>query len=98
MRKILLRPKAKHDLREIIEYLADKDTTVSTRFTEVVEKALTLLAEMPDAAPRYRSETVQNVRRQVVGDFRYLLFYSYTTEAIEVIRVLHQARDVEDLL
>jgi toxin ParE1/3/4 len=57
----------------------------------VIDKKLSMLAENPWRG-KARHELGEGVRSFPVG--RYILFYRATPEGIDVIRVLHGARDL----
>jgi toxin ParE1/3/4 len=56
------------------------------------------LTETPHAYPLVpsRDSEISGIRRAVHG--HYLIFYRITTEAVEIVHVLHGARDFESIL
>ncbi len=51
---------------------------------------------MPQAFPLLGSHEASGIRRRVHGS--YLIFYSIGPEAVEILRVLHGAREYEQIL
>lgn len=69
-------------------------------FVDAVRESFELLVQMPHiGSPReFRHSRVRNMRMWIVKGFSdYLIFYRPTEDAIEVIRVLHGKRDIEEI-
>jgi toxin ParE1/3/4 len=99
--RVLLRRRAQVDLEEHAEYIALDRPMAAARFLEAVEKNLNELAELPlQGSPRrFASSTLKNVRSWAVSGFgNFLIFYRPTARGIEVVRVLHSARDLGRIL
>lgn len=62
------------------------------RFLERIERKLQALAETPRMGRR-REELALSLRSFPLGN--YAVFYRPTEQGIEVIRILHGARDIE---
>ena len=92
---ILLRPRAKIDLAEIWDYIAEDSVTHADIFIETIEQKLKVLAERPGIG-RTRDVLGDGLRSFPVG--RYVIFYQPLQKGIDVIRVLHGARDLEAAL
>ena len=83
---------ARRDLREIWRYLdrvASED--VANRELRRIQRVANGLAEMPHSAPT-RPELGSGVRSRPTGS--YNIYFRPIADGIEVIRVLHGARDV----
>ncbi|MDF5714977.1 MAG: type II toxin-antitoxin system RelE/ParE family toxin [Rhizonema sp. NSF051] len=63
-------------------------------FLQKIESKLKMLVETPGMG-RKRDELVPNLRSFPVGN--YLIFYRPVNQGIEVIRVLHGARDIPSI-
>ena len=88
---------AEVDLTEHILHLLDERPTAAGRFVDAVEGAFQRLSEMPEVGTRrtFKSPRLRDVRVWPVPGFeKYLVFYRITPERVEVIRVLHGARDL----
>jgi toxin ParE1/3/4 len=88
---IVKRPKAKADLIEIWDYIADDSETRADAFIETIDKKFHALVDAPYLGIA-RDEIETNLRSFPVG--RYVIFYRRITEGIEIIRILHGARDL----
>ena len=85
---------AERDLRNLLEYLADR-SPAADRLSRRLERAINSLAanpelgrERPDLGPDLRSFPVENT---------YLIIYSLSGAGIEIIRVIHGSRDLPTL-
>jgi toxin ParE1/3/4 len=94
MVKILKRPQAVIDLEDIWWYVAQNNLQDADRLLDRIQVKLMNLAEFPqmgmgqdDLKPSLRSFTVGN----------YLVFYFPLVDGIDVVRVLHGARDLETI-
>lgn len=100
-RHVLVRPAAERDLDEQAEYLAIHRTVeVGVRFYRAAEKTFQLLASQPEMGKRaeYRSPLLSGMRMFPMKEFpKHLVFYCPVEDGIEIIRVLHGARDIESL-
>jgi toxin ParE1/3/4 len=84
-------PRAKADLAEIWEYIADDSEEQADIFINAVNQKLLLLAEQPNIG-RAREELAKNMRSFPID--RYVIFYVVIPDGIQVVRVLHGARDL----
>jgi toxin ParE1/3/4 len=97
MREVIKRPQAKRDLMEHADYIAQNSMDASDRFLKATDKALRQIAEMPGigASRDFHNPELAGLRVWPVPGFRrYLIFYRATEDQIEIIRVLHSARDI----
>jgi toxin ParE1/3/4 len=99
---VVTHPAAVRDIIEIADYLA-QSTSVATahRFAASMEATVTRLARMPGTGSPWHSEhpRLAGVRFAPVTRFRnHLVFYRPVEDGIEVLRVLHGARNIESLL
>ena len=99
--RIVRRPKAKRDVVEIALYLSERSLEASDRFVDAVERAFRSLAGMPGMGSprRFRKPQFTGLRMWPVQGFdNYLVFYRPLEDGIEVVRVLHAARDIDRIL
>ncbi|MGD0482018.1 MAG: type II toxin-antitoxin system RelE/ParE family toxin [Terracidiphilus sp.] len=98
MQKVSFRPLARKDLREVAAYLLiEASEAVAVRFEKAVQNATHTLAGMPGIGVpcSFRNPELHDMRRLTVKGFEnWLLFYRDTEDRIDVIRVLHGARDI----
>lgn len=100
-RRVHKSPQALDDLAEQGAFIGHDSLDAEIRFYDAAEAAFDRLAEMSLIGARVESgtATLTGLRRwRVPGFENHLIFYRVTEEAIEVIRVLHGARDIEAIL
>src|SRR5436309_3849221 len=94
-------PAADQDIDDAALYFARDNIELGLRFYDAVDATLRKIHKHPNRHPRYEFShpRLQNVRkRSVIGFPKYLVFYHVTSNAVEVIRVLHGARDIPSVL
>jgi toxin ParE1/3/4 len=89
-----LTQQAADDLNEIHDFIATDNVTAALRFIDRLEEKFQAIAESPEIG-RTRKELAPNLRSFPVGN--YVIFYRPIKAGIQVIRVLHGARDIEAL-
>ena len=98
--RIIRRAQAKKDVAQIGCFLADDSIAAAERFLEAVEASFIALVRMPymGASRSFRNPRFAGVRMWRVKEFEnYLIFYRPLNGGIEVLRVLHGAREIEAL-
>ncbi|MEO6594521.1 MAG: type II toxin-antitoxin system RelE/ParE family toxin [Planctomycetota bacterium] len=92
-------PRARIDLQDCAIYLADHASVhVALRFLECAEVTFGLLAEHPGFGRplEFTRPELEGLRSfRVQGFENHLIFYLPRESGIEVVRVLHGARDLE---
>ncbi|MGH7840379.1 MAG: type II toxin-antitoxin system RelE/ParE family toxin [Candidatus Binataceae bacterium] len=91
MPRILKRPRALADLAEIWGFIADHSEARADAFIDTLDRKFRILGQKPKIG-RSRDDLAPNLRSFPVG--RYVIFYLPITGGIEIVRVLHGARDV----
>lgn len=94
MRRIVLRPAARRDLDEFWSYVAERDPDAADRLVDRLKHATHLLADRPLAGVD-AAALRPGLRKWTVGS--YLILYMVGAGRIEVVRVVHGARDVYHL-
>ncbi len=96
------RQKARQDLVDIFRYHArEAGYRVAQRFFAQTEATLARLAGMPGIGTSYEHEhpALSGLRFFPISRFRkYLVFYRSVADGIEVVRMLHGARDIQAIL
>ena len=92
MARYTKRPKAETDLLEIWLYIAQDSPRAADHLLDRIEIQCRLLADNPRLG-RARLELAPDARAWVVG--RYLVLYRAQDDEIEVVRVVHAAREIE---
>ncbi len=82
---------AEADLAEILEYLDQHSPLIAERVADAFDDRFRLLAQFPEMG-RAREELSTGLRSVVVE--HYVIFYRVTASAVELIRILHEARDI----
>jgi toxin ParE1/3/4 len=94
--KVRLSDHAERDLLRIGEYIAKDSPLRALEFVRDLRQRTLQLGETPLAFPLISRFSAQGVRRRVFGD--YLIFYRVEAEIVQIVRILHGARDIEPLL
>lgn len=92
-----IRPLAADDLEQAVQFLDARSSTAADDFLDEFYRATQLLAEMPRSGPvRRRRGRLKGLRSWPLSKFGpYVVFYLPIENGIEVVRVLHGARDVD---
>ncbi|MBI4718911.1 MAG: type II toxin-antitoxin system RelE/ParE family toxin [Planctomycetes bacterium] len=102
MKRVVHRtPRARADLAEQAAYYAMRDSALAVRFLEAAQGAFEELLATPLLGSTYacQSGRLVDLRRwRIPGFERTLVFYRIIDHGIEVVRVLHGARDISALL
>lgn len=103
MSEIVVRASARRELKALALYLQEHGgEDVAERFLAAVRDTFETLASMPNVGPLcgFRRPAMRRMRRvPVTGAFEnWLVFYLPKRRGIEVVHILHGARDIECLL
>jgi len=101
IRRLVITPAADQDLEEIATYIGHDNPAAATRFVSAATAAFHELVEMTYVGSRVlvNDPRLTDLRRRRVPRFgNYLIFYRVTEEAVQIVRVLHGARDIERIL
>ncbi len=99
-KRVRLTPRARDDIIEGALYIAGDNPDAAERFLTAVERTFETLTHSPriGANRTFADPRLEGVRMFPVTGFRnHLIFYRPTGTAVEVIRVLHAARDIKRL-
>jgi toxin ParE1/3/4 len=94
MPRVIRTPAAVRDLTAITDTIAADNLDAALRYYDEVDRRLGLIARYPRMGEAV-DHLSPGMRRHTLGD--YLLFYRLRNDAIELIRVLHGARDIDRL-
>lgn len=92
MAVIALQPRAKADLSEIWEFIADDSDDQADAFIDLIDQKFQLLAQQAGLGRRW-DELAEGLRSFPVG--RYVISYLLIPGGAQIVRVLHGARDIE---
>jgi toxin ParE1/3/4 len=99
--RLFILPRARLDEAEIYDYLADRSLAVAERFIDRVAETLAALCLRTTPGMRIITENagLTNLRWTKVNDFpNHLIFFRLVSGRLEVVRILHGARDIEATL
>lgn len=94
MPRILKRPRALTDVVEIWDYIADESEERADAFVSLIDAKIAILSAQPMMG-RSRDELTVGLRSFAFG--HYVVFYFPLTRGVEIVRVLHGARDIDSL-
>lgn len=97
-----IRPLALQDIFESTQYLEENGGfDLAERFLNALKLEFDSLSKMPEVGSLcgFVSSDARNIRHWPVAGFeRWLIFYIPSASVIDVLRVLHGARDINALL
>jgi toxin ParE1/3/4 len=95
-------PAADEDLDNQAAYLATEDSLeIALRFYDAANITFDRLAATPGIGERWRSSDPRLAELRVgriAGFEKHLVFYRPTSGGVEIVRVLHGARDIDTIL
>ncbi|MBL8315105.1 MAG: type II toxin-antitoxin system RelE/ParE family toxin [Rubrivivax sp.] len=92
MPRVTRRPLAAADIIDIWDHIAEDSLDQADRWVNKLDEKFRLIATQP-LTGRAREELAADLRSFVFG--RYVIFYAPVHEGIDVVRVLHSARNVD---
>lgn len=92
MARVIRRPLAAADILDIWDHIAEDSIEQADRWVDKLDEKFKLIATQPSMG-RARNELAANVRSFPFG--RYVIFYEPIDDGIDVVRVLHSARDID---
>jgi toxin ParE1/3/4 len=93
-----IRPRARLDVIELAAYIGKDSKTAANRFLDASATTFQFLAEAPQIGALYptKNDQLSDPRVYRVKGFpRHLAFYLERQNGIEIVRVLHGARDLD---
>ena len=101
MKPVRLTPRVDSDIDACFSWIAKDNPVAALRVLDAIELTCDVLSRMPGiGSPRYAEiPLVCGIRMLAIKDFeKYLLFYLESEDCVDVIRVLHGARDIPEAL
>ena len=92
MSTLIISPRAEEDLEEIWNFSASRDAEAADRLINNIISQFDHLLAYPEAG-RARHDLLVNLRSFPIKS--YLIFYQPTDDGIEIFRVLHGSRDIQ---
>ena len=96
MKPFILTPRAEQDVNDIWEYIADDNIEAADRVLAALGKTMHRLAKDPGIG--HMREELADRRHRFFLVYSYLIVYRFETRPLQVIRVLHAARDLQSIL
>ena len=93
---VTITAEAEADLEQIATYVAEQSPRSALELVRELRERCESLVDAPRGYPLVPRYEHLGIRRRPFG--RFLIFYRAGTDAIEVIHILHGARDYEFLL
>jgi toxin ParE1/3/4 len=94
---LVISPRAQADVDEEAAYYQTTDSlATATRFLDDLRHVFERLVEFPHLGTPWKTPNRQLVGlwRRLLPNFPYSVFYLSTEEAIEIVRILHNSRDL----
>jgi toxin ParE1/3/4 len=83
---------AEQDLEDIWLYLADQDEILADQKIAQILNRFPMLAQFPDMG-KQRDDLLSGLRSFPLKP--HIIFYTKQTNRIEIVRILHQSRDIQ---
>jgi toxin ParE1/3/4 len=93
---VVVSAEAESDLEQIATYIADRNAEAALHFIQELREKCESLSDAPREYPLVPRYEHLGIRRRPFGN--YLIFYRVGADIIEVVHILHGARDYELLL
>ena len=94
--QVLYTPEAERDLVAIVQHIARDNVSAAIRWLDDTEAVCGLLATQSDIGQRMQTRHFGEVRLHASGN--YLLYYRPIAGGVEILRVLHGARQQDRLI
>ena len=96
MKSYVLTSRAEQDIADIWDYIASDNIEAADRVLDALEKAVLKLVKSPGIG--HMREELTDRRHRIFLVYSYLIVYRLETQPLQVVRVLHAARDVQSIL
>ena len=94
MARVIRSPRAVIDIADIIEYIAAHNVSAARRILNRFDELFDQISRNPEMGER-RDDLAVGARIFSVGN--YVVVYRAITNGVEIIRVVHGARDIDSL-
>ena len=86
---------ARQDLKAIFAYVAQDSRAYAKRLVDRISEKVGLLKDFPELGARVEDWETENIREIQEGNYR--IFYRTKADSIEILTVLHAARQLPKL-
>ncbi|WP_036478421.1 type II toxin-antitoxin system RelE/ParE family toxin [Myxosarcina sp. GI1] len=100
-RRIVITPRASRDIDELFEYIAQNNSDAALRFFDAARQTFSQLARTPGLGRAYEMSKpeLKGLRRWKIKGFeKYIVFYRYSEDFLEIVRIIYAGRDLRSLL
>jgi len=94
--KVVFTEPAEADLEDIGDWIARDNPPRALSFTQELREACFGIRDRANSHPLVPFRKSDGIRRRVYGN--YLIFYRVASDAVEILHVLHGARNYEHLV
>lgn len=94
--KVVFSRNAERDLEAIGDWIAQDNPSRAVSFVAELVKSCKSIGKTPRAFPLVDRSRDLRLRRRIYGD--YLIFYDVGTTSVEILHVLHGARDYAQII
>jgi toxin ParE1/3/4 len=100
MARLLVHEQAWANLEELGAFIAKDNPAAASEVVRELRRSFELLVRMPHLGREVRKiKTSEELRLWLSPAFRnYLIFYRELPDGVEIVRVLHGARDIQRIL
>jgi toxin ParE1/3/4 len=87
-------PLAAEDLQQLSEYIAQRNPGAAKRFLKTVKRTFGNLAAFPGIGAVWEDSPIPDVRAWPLPRYKnYVIFYRPIANGVEIVRIVHGARD-----
>ena len=89
-------PEASQEADDIALYLEERNASAARRFAHAFKQTVEMLRHNPELGERLHADPTGLIRYRTISGFKnYLIFYRRIDSVLEIVRILHGARDYE---
>ncbi len=100
-RRIFITPQASLDLEEIYNFMALDNPDIALQFFDLARQTFNQIAKTPGIGTTYEvsNPKLQGLRKwRIKRSDKYIIFYRYSDDLVEIIRILYAERDIAVIL
>lgn len=97
--KIIYSEFVESDLREIFEYISDKDEDAAYKTVNDIEKTILRLGQFPQSGGYNKIKELRAKNIRMIPYKKYLIFYkaNINIDELQILRIIYGARDYKNL-
>lgn len=89
MRKIIILPFTGQDIKDSVNHYKDQREGLDKQFLKIIDQAFRIISENPASFPIIK----KRIRKFVIKDFPFCIFYLSDEEVIYILAVFHNKRN-----